>query len=42
MVAGSIVLLVILAGLKDKNVMKVEYCWNSVGDHFVAPDARCQ
>ena len=48
--AGSVwfIIIVMLAGLwlsftanLDKQRMAVEYCWDSNGQHYVAPDPNC-
>lgn len=37
----SIALLFTWFEWKDAQVMSIQYCWDSNGDHYVAPDERC-
>jgi hypothetical protein len=31
-----------LSARHDKALMSIEYCWNSIGDHYVVGDDRCE
>lgn len=33
--------IIIWSDAKDAELMKINYCWDSSGQHYVAPDARC-
>lgn len=26
---------------QDSKLMEINYCWNSNGEHYIAPDERC-
>ena len=29
-------------GYQEQQIMSVDYCWDENGQHYVAPDYRCQ
>lgn len=41
-VVFSVMLLFKWFGYQDAKIMSIDYCWDELGQHYLAPDYRCQ